>query len=63
MSECFCDVNAYALKGLCECEEDCSCECEICECDESIDMWSSDIPVGCACGGNCNCQEPSDEAQ
>jgi hypothetical protein len=42
MAECFCDVNAYALKGSCECEEGCECNCEICECGE-VDVWSVDV--------------------
>ena len=64
MAECFCDINAYALKGLCECEEDCSCSCDICECDkEYVDMWSADLLLNCACGGNCTCGQCSDEAK
>ena len=59
MTECFCDVNAYALKGTCECEENCTCECEVCECD-SVDLWYVDVQA-CACGGNCKCGQPSDE--
>ena len=61
--ECFCDVNAYALKGMCECDEDCSCEGEGCECEETIDMWSADLPSVCSCGGNCRCGQSSDEAE
>ena len=58
--ECYCDVNAYALKGTCECEEDCTCKCEDCDCDkELVDMWAADVSLVCACGGNCSCKEGS----
>ena len=61
MAECFCDMNAYALKGTCECEEECTCECEVCEC-EQVNLWSVDLAEECPCGdGHCSCQESSDE--
>ena len=61
MAECFCDVNAYSLKGTCECEEDCTCDCEVCDC-EAIDLWHVDLAEACPCGGNCSCGQSSDEA-
>jgi hypothetical protein len=42
MSECFCDDNAYALKGSCECDEGCECNCDVCECDQ-VDIWSVEL--------------------
>ena len=60
MAECFCDMNAYALKGICECEEECICDCEVCGCS-IIDLWSVDLVGSCPCGGNCKCGETSDE--
>ena len=57
MAECFCDVNAHALKGLCECDEDCQCDCDVCGCEET-NLWQVDLVEECACGdGNCNCNE------
>jgi len=64
MAECYCDINAYALKGSCECEEDCPCDCEICECTESIDLWSADMQE-CECGDAgciCKAQETTEYA-
>ena len=49
MVECFCDVNAHSLKGLCECDEDCQCECDVCGCDET-NLWGVDIVEECDCG-------------
>ena len=60
MAECFCDINAYALKGICECDEGCTCDCEVCECG-AIDLWSVDLAEACPCGGNCTCGQTSDE--
>jgi len=68
MVECFCDMNAYVLTGLCECEEDCVCECEVCGCNPhglnpEIGLWYADpveSPV-CACGGNCSCERTYDD--
>jgi len=62
MAECFCDINAYALKGLCECEETCTCDCEVCQC-AIIDLWSVDLVSACPCGGNCSCEKALDEVQ
>ena len=62
MSECYCDVNAYSLNGTCECEEDCSCGCEICNC-EDINLWQLDLVEACPCGGNCSCGKVSYETQ
>ena len=62
MAECFCDINAYALKGMCECEEDCTGDCDICGCN-NIDLWYADITASCACGGNCSCVQNSDEVK
>ena len=61
VDECYCDINAYSLphllaikgRGLdnnlvsCECEEDCTCDCEVCDCEPYevnpvIDLWYSD---------------------
>ena len=60
--ECYCDVNAYALKGTCECEEDCICKCEGCDCN-TIDLWYSDTleTSACSCGGNCSCGQTSND--
>jgi len=62
MAECFCDMNAYALTGTCECEEDCACDCEICDCGVT-DLWSVDVIEACPCGDdNCSCGQTSNEA-
>ena len=29
---CYCEENAYLVKGLCECYNDCDCECHACDC-------------------------------
>ena len=63
MAECFCDDNAYALKGSCECDEECECNCDVCEC-HPIDIWTVDLAEQaeqCPCGGNCTCKEGTDE--
>jgi hypothetical protein len=58
---CFCADNAYALKGLCECEEPCSCECEVCDCQQ-VDLWSVDLKESNSCGCvQCTCQEETHE--
>jgi len=62
MAECFCDVNAHALKGLGECDEDCQCDCDVCGCDE-INLWSVDLAEECGCGDNCSCGKAPYEAQ
>ena len=58
---CYCEDNMYVLKGACECEEDCVCECEICtSCGTNLDMWKIDL-IGSDCGcTECTCQ-PKDE--
>ena len=70
VEECYCDINAYSLKGMCECEEDCTCGCEICDCEPHdwrlnpiIDLWDADIPAtsACSCEGNCSCEKSSHE--
>ena len=30
--ECYCYQHSYELKGLCECEDGCSCRCDACDC-------------------------------
>ena len=68
VDECYCDINAYSLKGVCECEEDCTCDCEVCDCEPHdvnpiIDLWYSDTPEtsACPCGGNCSCGRTSND--
>ena len=57
MAECFCDMNAHALKGSCECEEDCQCDCDVCGCEDT-NLWAADLKEDCACGdGHCSCGE------
>ena len=59
MSECFCNENRQLLKGLCECEEQCSCECSVCDCEKDnsvlqLELWPEEQECGCI---QCTCDE------
>ena len=43
----------------CECIEtgECTCEDSYCNCECECTGCSLDIVSGCACGGNCSCQD------
>jgi len=59
MSECFCNENRQLLKGLCECEEQCSCECSVCDCEKDdsvlqLELWPAESECSCV---QCTCDE------
>ncbi len=51
--ECECFIS----DDYCVCEEGCECGCPDCSCQE----WDESLLTGCACGGNCGCNNSEDE--
>ena len=53
VDECYCNINAYSLKGMCECKTICLCDCEGCDCKKNrIDIWVADSNVSVICSSN-----------
>ena len=52
------DCECFISGDVCVCEEGCECGCPDCTCQE----WDDGAFVGgCACGGNCMCNQSEDE--
>ena len=51
------DCECFITGDYCVCEKECECGCPDCNCQG----MSEQVVGGCACGGNCMCNQSEDE--